>query len=289
MKYGLTIFFLVLVASVDAQKFHKCFVYQYYGTDSGSKGLVLTQTFNDRGKLVHEVSNHYINYETIGGNNTSYVRADGIYDYYYEDSLLKVKLQINPKEHHDSDKTFYYYNADRKLSRQVTRHHKPDSSEMFFDIEHNSWVVLTHDDTVLLYYDKKGNVEEKDSIRNDTTKEYFVFDEKNRLVEDRFINTHSQFESFRVKYEYREKEYRASFRYYNHLESASISEYQLDDAGRVIEERNYFPKYEDNGIPTEQYKLLNRTVTRYDKAGRIVMRMFYRGEKLTTTHVFVYE
>ncbi len=73
MKFLLAILLLLLGECTYSQGFHRCLIYQYYGNDSGSKALVLTQTFNERGKLVHEVSSHYINYESIGGKNTSNV------------------------------------------------------------------------------------------------------------------------------------------------------------------------------------------------------------------------
>ncbi len=73
------------------------------------------------------------------------------------------------------------------------------------------------------------------------------------------------------------------------IEFPALTESVRDDGGRLVEESHYYSLYEEGNRGGAQYKLLNKTELRYNKGGQVDLRMYYRGDKLTTTHVFVYE
>jgi hypothetical protein len=107
--------FIILLSGLQisiAQQFNQCLVYQFTGTDSSKKHLALAKTYNSRGQLISE---EYTGYRrnAVEGN------ADGIWQYYYQDTILVKRLFVN-KDYKSGDTllTYLYYDSHNLLIRE---------------------------------------------------------------------------------------------------------------------------------------------------------------------------
>lgn len=151
MKILITILFILVSYRCLGQRYHTCYVYQYEGNDSNKKKLVLTQEFNELGKIVYEQYNDYksgtSDEYSIWPNDTTY--------YHYKGSVLIFKKE--KLFNGDSTITQFFYD---KYGREVKR--KIFSYALKLLIENDSILILDTPrlwiDSILFLYNKAGNL-----------------------------------------------------------------------------------------------------------------------------------
>lgn len=299
MKYALAILFVLFGSITFGQKYNTCEIYRYYGNDSTHQSLVFTQTFNDAGKIVHEVCNDMDNYD---GPGAEYIKYAGLYDYYYENGLLKmVKSAATPgkyDKHLDTTITSFYYYADKRLSKEVSTNRMygcpaTDTIIIVDDGEPNGPNVVYYDtlDTTVVhyYYNLEGKMTIKDHWHSNDGRangtEFFKYDEMGRVIVD---SAYAVRQTFIKRFLYDDNGYS----YVGFLDGGygGKEEYILDSNKRVVEHSYFYDSDDKSVVGSIVYKLLYRDLTEYFPNGRIARTRHYDdNNELTTTHIFVYK
>ncbi|MBO3272350.1 hypothetical protein [Hymenobacter defluvii] len=90
----------------------RCEVYQFAGTDSAARELVLVRTLSPSGQVLQERATNY--QETCGDNC-----VDGTTRYQYQDTMLVARVfTYTTYKKGDQAKTLYYHDQQRRLVRQ---------------------------------------------------------------------------------------------------------------------------------------------------------------------------
>lgn len=277
VKICFTILTFALAFNAFGQKYHKCSIYQYQGNDSGNKELVCTQIFNERGKIVHDT---FTNFGIYVDSVLEPFLLDGICDYYYEDTLLKMKKNYRMTD--DSARfSFYIYNESGRLCKELSFYRGRFSDTLFYT------------------YDAWGNLQEIN--HRDFTRTY-SYDRQGRLLKESVAEGDYPITTF----EYAEH---SSTRYFE-IDRFTTRKFVAisDRKKRVIEEDTYscrpgrfVPEYNSKGeflISSYKYwghhadmscRLLSKDFTTYDREGRIAKKIHWRDNEITTTHIYVYE
>jgi len=222
------------------------------------------------------------------GGTLSIIKGDGTYQYFYDDTILKM-LKINSKDHsHDS--VLYYYNDQNLLIEKAGAPAKIDS---YFSEEDDRWHMVHYcGDTTNYFYDGAGKKTEQ---RYRDQQEYFFYDEQGRLQIDSTWVSYDHPNYIVSKYVYLHKQYR----YYSLFSNCNcirlVDESKLDDNNKVTEETTYTLKEgsENNlileNLPDSLYSIFEKTNYSYYPSGDVQTIKFYVENTLTTTHLFVYE
>ena len=267
MKYALAILFVLFGSITFGQKYNTCEIYRYYGNDSTHQSLVFTQTFNDAGKIVHEVCNDMDNYD---GPGAEYIKYAGL---------------------------FYYY-ADKRLSKEVSTNRMygcpaTDTIIIVDDGEPNGPNVVYYDtlDTTVVhyYYNLEGKMTIKDHWHSNDGRangtEFFKYDEMGRVIVD---SAYAVRQTFIKRFLYDDNGYS----YVGFLDGGygGKEEYILDSNKRVVEHSYFYDSDDKSVVGSIVYKLLYRDLTEYFPNGRIARTRHYDdNNELTTTHIFVYK
>jgi hypothetical protein len=292
------LFFLMLVSgTIQLQAQSVCKIYQYPAGDSTGKKLVVTRNYDEAGNLTKEVVRGYIRF--LNNVNTMYChKEDGIYEYLRDTVHYKTVITFTDDvtgRPIDSNKIFYYYDSASRVIKEVTAMHlkkrvpgkKPGSFRK----------------TIEYTYGADGRVTQKSGTYNKNTVEYMVYDNAGRLLIDsvRSVDMTEQF-SVITKFEYTQNGYR-EYCWMSERKYPAITEYKLDEKGRIIEQTLWFHKDDENGAcrnmaqlnwnaflknDLKQYREYERAETRYDDQGRELVSLYYFEGKHTTTHEFVY-
>jgi hypothetical protein len=295
MRYIVAIVCSIVAYSSFAQRVQKYEVFQYEGDKPSKKKLVLTRTFNKKGKPVKEVSKGYV---LLMENGVEYAcKQDGATYYYYDDTLLKAAVELYTDytgKAFDSSKFFYFYNSENKLVKEIkmqnlkldTPGRRPGSER----------------DTIFYTYNAKGKLIAKEGVYGSGTKELFSYDEAGRLLADSIVSDAKTAPYCRVtRYKYTDYGYR-EYLWLCNLEYPVITEYITDEDNRLLEQKTYFHSDDEKKSTSrsrdwarhfrsdwaQEYKLYDKAVTVYEN-DRVAKTMYYFDDKLTTTHLFVYK
>ncbi len=280
---------IFIFVSTSAQNSPQLNVYQYFGTDSLTKTIAKTITYNARGQIATE---QYINWKTPAQEGCD----DGTYSYFYNDTFL-IKRYYGSADG-DSSRTEYTYDANGKLIRQSHFELKAvgntggyirpgdggNTNSMGRRWEQTSEVNFT--------YDSKGR-----KILYDATRLHYSpqnmykweYDDQNRVTVQLSYSRGRL--TWREDYQYFDWGYRYWRIWYDEEGSprheSDESHYwplyfyscKLDKSGRLIEEK----------ITDEKENSFGRTVTSYNKEGKILKTINYNAkDEQSVTHLFVY-
>jgi hypothetical protein len=299
MKYLYCLVFSLLPGFCPAQLV--CKVYQHPAGLPAEKELVLTRVCDEKNRPLREEVRGYNLF--LNNTNTMYChREDGIYEYYYDDTIhyktVFTVLDDISRKPIDSGKIFYYYDdSTGRLVKDVDVKHlckripgkKPGSIR----------------NTVVYSYDSAGRLIMKSGTYTSNCAEYMSYDSQNRLLTDSVRQT-CAVEDFCLvtKYEYTDDGYR-EYAWMCDKKHPMITIYRLDNEKRIIEQATWFHINDETSggkklsVPDnwgaylnndlKKYQQYEKTETTYDAAGRIAETRYYFGGKHTTTHTFVYE
>lgn len=282
----------MLAWSVSAQKYHKCSIYEF--RDSAHHGLICTQIFNEQGKIIHEAASYYCYYDVNGGQ--TYIKDDGVYDYYYEDTIL-IRSEYSDMHHRGLEhprltKTFFLYNNLKKVVKEIIINRVYDSpADTSISLEDDSRYINParhYADTLdtlegRYEYDVLGRLFRRDSF------EYYKYDKENRLILDSISGNPAWIK----KYKYSTNGY-VVYHWHGRYPPDSKDEYILDEKSRVMSISHFYYNDFIKNDSYNAYTLFCRDVTEYYPDGRIAKHLYYTKDgygdlQLTTTHVFVYE
>jgi hypothetical protein len=299
MKYLIAFLFVFATSFSFGQNVKQCQVFQLVGSKGKKKKLVLTQTFNKKGKLTKEVAKDYILF-LENSQVEFFFRDNGVYEYQYSDTLLKTTVEKYiddiTGDKFDSGKTRYYYSKDNRLVKEIKWQN--------LKLDTPGKTPWSQRDTILYRYDDNGLLTQRVGAYGDSTREFYEYDTYRRVITDS-VMSYDRYKAYcRItKYEYRDHGY-TQYDWLCNRQYPIVLDYVLDDKGRVIEQRTLFHKDEDRVSTREDdfdrasftlsqnqadYKLFDKTVTEYNAQGRIAKTTYYYNDKPTTTHVFVYK
>jgi hypothetical protein len=279
----LVIFSLLFALSSIGQAFKQCNVYQFPGTDSLKKQVVLKETFNNFGKILSEV---YSNYKEDDATGTD----DAKYFYFYTDTLLTKRTCLQTKEG-DSTKALYYYNDKRQLIKQETFEFKrrikndlPPGKDILFDSDFEKKRTWEQTSAINFTYDDKGREIEfyAPEIHWDDQNRYiWKYDSIGRVIQH--ISYQDKREIWVEHYTYSDGGYEIYFSWSdNYATHKEI--YKLDSKGRVTE-KIWKGRVKENGGEE-----IERTVTQYSSDGYILRTIVYNNDaKPEITHIYVYK
>ena len=271
-KILLTLLLCSHVLLLGAQDFKKRYIYQYEGTDSTHKELVLTRYYDHSMKLVKE---EYKGYK----NSTTDFPANMVYNYTYKDYLLGNMDIIFANG--DTSRTAYHFNRKKELNRQTSFYYGQicrikDDGSTICDTKH--W--NENPDITKFEYDNTGM---KSKI---TTKghpfpammvETYNYDDSGR------IDTYKKYNMTTTLYKY--EYYKGGYKYiktYDYPEStvADTTINTFDAFGRQWQEKHI------NHNPANSYQ----TITNYNNSGYIDKTVRYNSTgNVDITNVYRYE
>jgi YD repeat-containing protein len=279
---------LLINTFCNAQDLKKCTVYQFAGTDSSKKHISLVQTFNGRGQIISEAYSIYKKSSAEGIEN-------GTYYYYYNDTLLSMRVWISYRN--DTSKMICYYNSQNQLTKEeyfrCERRLKKEVQESNIDVmfdrdfeKNRTWMKVNE---ASFTYDEKGRIIKK-TDEHDYTRSW-QYDSLNRITQEKGYMYNKL--AFVKGYHYFNGGYKYSTVYYdenekpraaNHRGSKVYATYTrtflTDEKGRIINEE----------IKDEKGMLMNSEVTEYDEKGRIVKTVFFDSKRVPEiTHIFHYK
>ena len=282
------VLFLVY-ACCEAQGLIKCDVYQFMGTDSTNKKVVLTQILNSSGQVISET------YKGFMENSVEGI-ADGSYFYSYKDSLLTKRTSID--YNNDSAKMFCYYNGENQLikeehfdfKKRLKNNVRCDNCTNEDYENEATWKKVSE---INYSYDNSGNkiLYDATSLHVDTQDRYtWTYDSLGR------VSKYSSFDGKKLlwieEYSYFRKGYKVTHTWYGrdgnpeHLKTKDsgfvprrTNTYDVNDKGRVIKETSETEKGE-----TESVKK-----TFYNPKGQVIRTVCYDNNRQPeVTHVYVY-
>lgn len=285
---------LVLLTSIfcNAQGFTKCIVYQFAGTDSNKKHISLTQTFNRRGQVVSET---YSNYKRSSAEGNS----DGIYHYYYNDTLLVKQLFI--AVNNDTTKMLCYYNGhnqlikeeyfscERRLRRDLQKGLGQSGGCVVFDTDFEKNRTWMKANEVKFLYDDKGRrikkIDEQDYTR------LWQYDKLNRIIQEKGYEYNKL--AYSKDYQYSDGGYNYSTIYYDENEMPETPRYSDVEFNPIYTYTFYVNKkgkISKEEITTEKGTAISSEIIGYDNNGRIVKTVYLDGKgRPEITHLFEYK
>jgi hypothetical protein len=286
MKKKIILFFLTFVGICNGQNYSKLEIFQFTGNDSLKKTIALTQTFNTLGQLTTETYNGYKRNLVDGP-------SDGLYFYYYKDTLLTRRVFVDNAK--DSTKMLCHYNKKKQSIKQEHFTFKKRNK-----INNNKGQVKSEDiktwektSEIDYSYDEQGN-----EILYDATKLHFTSQNKYTSKYDNLgrVLQYCSFSDERLiwvkDYSYFLNGYKIIRTWYDyegnpeHLKTKSWEytpqntyTFYLDKNGRVLKEVT----------STEKNEKISAVTTFYNSNGQI-SRTVYLNEKDMSklTHIYTY-
>lgn len=298
MKYLIVILLLASGMCKAQITFTYCDVYQFEGTDSTNKIIVLKNTYNSKGQIISETYNDY--------KETSVsMISDASYYYSYQDTLL-IQIASFDEEWGDSSKNLYFHNEKHQLIKyqylSFERQLKTGIEKGFGsrggcivtddDYEEDRTWELT-DESILKYDDKGRKIFEYSTLKNSfsaSDSSYWEYDDQDRVL--KCINFNGKNPHSVQEYTYFEKGYKVKTTIYD---SDGNPEYlKKEDDG-------YYPQYEDiyslndkgkitkEISKTEKGNVTSTELTFYNAHGQIERTIYYNenGEP-EITHIYIY-
>jgi len=276
-----------------AQDFKSCIVYQFAGKDSSKKHISLTQTFNGWGQVISET---YSNYKRSSAEGNS----DGIYHYYYNDTLLIQQLFIAFNK--DTTKVLYWYNdrkqrvkeehfsCEKRLRKDVKKGFGQAGGCVVFgeDFEKNRTWMKTKE--VTFSYDDKGRRIKRDDEQDYTC--FWQYDKLNRIIQEKGYHYYNKL-AYVEDYQYFNGGYRYSTIYYDQHEKPEVPKYSDIELSPIYTYTFYLNKkgrITSEEITTEKNAKISSEITQYNNKGRIAKTIYLDAKgQPEITHIFEYK
>ena len=291
-KCALKVLLLLICKIGLAQDYTTCNIYQFANNSSHKKHIALVQKFNKKGQIISE---KYANYK----RNSAEGHVDGIYNYYYTDTLLTMVIFIHADK--DTMKTLNYYdNSNRLIKTERYKCTKQLKKMLIRDSADPAGVLylrrITEDfrtwsktGEINITYDKNSRKVKRDD-QNDYDKEW-KYDEENRVTEE--IAYSGRRLAFRKGFIYFKDGYSYTTIYYDENGEPEKPEYSefifspIYTTTVYTDSKNRIYKEE---VTTEKQKKLSSELSYYDNKDRLIKTVFFEvNHKKKMTHIYEYK
>jgi hypothetical protein len=248
-----------------------CTVYQYIKSDSTNPTVAKSIDYSRNGRIVTELFNDYMGY-------------DGIYQYYYQDTLL-VKRKY-AADNLDSTQTIYTYDYEGKIISEV---HYRYEKRLRLDRESKGDIVSEDD------YDKEKSWAKSSEIK-------YTYDSRDRKIEyyapsihwdDQNRYTWSYNESGQIKehcsYKHDKLIWKEEYKYSGNTMSIKRTWIDSGDFSQITQKLDKNNRMPEEITLDEKGQFVNKTKHEYGDDGLIKKKATYDTDgNPITTYIYVY-